>query len=151
MKNTKLYIPVLTLSTQKNAKLLEELKSGFKRTTNWNKYQSKVTIQELNSNLDYLTNLSFQGVKRLFVLSLENNTHRTIHTGYYIPKVEGKDYNVILTDKSFLTNQLKVVSIRTYNSWKIATGQADDYKIGYLLDCDYFNKHYKMIAIDLAK
>ena len=56
-----------------------------------------------------------------------------------------------LTEKYFLTNQLKVVSIRTYNIWKIATGQADDNKIGYLLDCDYFNKHYKMIAIDLTK
>ena len=34
----KLYVPVLTLSTQDNAKLLEQLKSGFKRTVNWNKY-----------------------------------------------------------------------------------------------------------------
>ena len=38
---TKLYVPVVTLSTQYNAKLLEQLKSGFKRTINWNKYQSK--------------------------------------------------------------------------------------------------------------
>ena len=39
--DTKLYVPVVTLSTQDNAKLLEQLKSGFKRTINWNKYQSK--------------------------------------------------------------------------------------------------------------
>ena len=43
---TKLYVPVVTLSTQDNAKLLQQLKSGFKRTINWNKYQSKVTEQE---------------------------------------------------------------------------------------------------------
>ena len=39
---TKLYVPVVTLSTQDNAKLLQRLKSGFKRTINWNKYESSV-------------------------------------------------------------------------------------------------------------
>ena len=37
---TKLYVPVVTLSIQDNAKLLQQLKSGFKRTISWNKYQS---------------------------------------------------------------------------------------------------------------
>ena len=46
--DTKLYVPVITLSTQDKAKLLQQLKSGFKRTINWNKYQSKLTIQALN-------------------------------------------------------------------------------------------------------
>ena len=40
--DTKIYVTVVTLSTQDNTKLLEQLKSGFKRTVNWNKYQSKV-------------------------------------------------------------------------------------------------------------
>ena len=39
--DAKLYVPVVNLSTQDNAKLLEQLKSSFKRTINWNKYQSK--------------------------------------------------------------------------------------------------------------
>ena len=39
--DTKLYVPIVTLSTQDNAKLLQQLKSGFKRTINWNKFQSK--------------------------------------------------------------------------------------------------------------
>ena len=39
--NTKLYVPVVTLSTQDNAKLLRQLKSGFKRVINWNEYLSK--------------------------------------------------------------------------------------------------------------
>ena len=43
---TKLYVPVVTFSTPDNAKLLQQLKPGFKRTINWNKYQSKVTVQE---------------------------------------------------------------------------------------------------------
>ena len=46
-----IYAPVVTLSTQDNAKLLQQLKSGFKRAINWNKYQSKVTIPERNRHL----------------------------------------------------------------------------------------------------
>ena len=42
--DTNLYVPVVTLSVQDNEKLLEKLKSSFKRTANWNKYQSKATI-----------------------------------------------------------------------------------------------------------
>ena len=68
-----LYVPFVTLSTQDNMKLLQHLKSGFKRTINWNNYQSKVTAQEQNRYLDYLIDPSFQGVNRLFVLIFENN------------------------------------------------------------------------------
>ena len=42
--DSKLYVPLVTLSTQDNAKLLEQLKSGSKRTINWNKYDPKVTV-----------------------------------------------------------------------------------------------------------
>ena len=71
--DTKLYVPVVTLSTQDNAKLLEQLKPVFKRTINWNKYQRTVTVQQKNRYLDLLINPRFQGVNRLFVLSFENN------------------------------------------------------------------------------
>ena len=67
--NGKPFIPVLTLSTNDNAKLLQQLRSGFKRTINWDKYQSKVTIQEWNWYLSYLSDPSFQEVNRHFVLS----------------------------------------------------------------------------------
>ena len=50
--DTNVYVPVVTLSTQDNAKLLQQFKSGFKRTITWNKYQSKVTIQVSNLYLD---------------------------------------------------------------------------------------------------
>ena len=43
--HTKLHVAVVTLSTHDNEKLLEQLKIGFKRTTNWNKYPSKVSTQ----------------------------------------------------------------------------------------------------------
>ena len=65
--DTKLYVPVVSLSTQGNAKLHEQLKSGFKRTSNWNKHQSKISTERQNQYLDYLIDPSFQGVNRLFV------------------------------------------------------------------------------------
>ena len=46
MADTKRYVSVVTLSTQDNEKLLQQLKSGFKRTINWNKYQSDLKAYE---------------------------------------------------------------------------------------------------------
>ena len=59
--DTKLSVPVVTLSSEDNA-ILQQLKSGFRRTINWNKYQSKVTTQALYQYLDFLIDPSFQGV-----------------------------------------------------------------------------------------
>ena len=70
--DTKLYVLVVTLSTQDNAKLLQQLKSGFERTANWNKYQSDLKAFAQNRYLNHLVYPSFQRVKRLFVLSFEN-------------------------------------------------------------------------------
>lgn len=56
--DTKPYVPVVTLSTQDDAKLMEQLKSGLKRTTNWDKYQSSVSTEGQNQYLDYLIDTS---------------------------------------------------------------------------------------------
>ena len=79
---TKLYVPVVTLSTQDNVKLLQQLKSGFKRRITWNKYESSIKTFAQNRYLNYLINPSFQGVNRLFVLSFENENDRTSHSTY---------------------------------------------------------------------
>ena len=62
--DTKLYAHVVTLSTQGNSKLLQQLKSGFKRTVNWNKYLSKPELLARNSNLNHLVEPSFQEVNK---------------------------------------------------------------------------------------
>ena len=62
ISDTKFYVPIVTLSIQDNAKLLQQLKSGFRRTINWSKYQSKVSIQAPKPYLNYLIDPSFQGV-----------------------------------------------------------------------------------------
>ena len=71
--------------------MLKQLKSGFKRTINWNTYQSERSIERRNPYLDYLIDLSFQGVNRLYldcvyiVLSFKDNPIRKAHTRYFLP------------------------------------------------------------------
>ena len=107
--DTKLYVPVVTLTTQDNVKLLQQLKSGFKRTITWKKYQPKVSPETLNLYLDFLIDPSIQGVNRLFVLSFEDKEDRTVQTKYYLPTVEIKNYNVMIDEKTFLISQLKIM------------------------------------------
>ena len=77
LSNFSRYVPIATLSTQDNAKLLPQLKAGFKRTISWNKYLSKLELLAQNVNLNHLIEPSFQGVNRLFVLAYENDAQRT--------------------------------------------------------------------------
>ena len=58
--------------TQDNAKLLQKLKPGYKHTINWNKYQSKKSMQAQNQYVDFLIDPNFEGVNKHFVLSFEN-------------------------------------------------------------------------------
>ena len=98
----------VTLSTEDNAKLLQQLKSSFKRTINWNKYQLKVIIQAPNPYLDFLIDLRFHQVKWFFVLSFENKDDRIVHTKYYLPTAIIKDENVMIDGKAFLIGQLNM-------------------------------------------
>ena len=102
---TNLYVSVVTLSTQDNAKLLPQLKSGFKRTISWNKYLTKQGLLAPNANLNQLIEPSFQGVNRLFALAFEDDVQRTSSKRYYLPNVEIKDYNVMIDGKKRLINQ----------------------------------------------
>ena len=89
-KDTKLYVPVITLSKENDIKLLKQLKTGLKKTIKWNKYKSQVTIQNNNNNLNYLIDPTFTNVNRLFVLSFPRNNNtdsRFSYSNYYVPKV----------------------------------------------------------------
>ena len=77
-----MYVPVVTLSAENDNKLLEQLKTGFKRTIKWNKYRSEMSNQTKNNNLDYLIDPSFTNVNRLFVLTFENEDDRTSFSKY---------------------------------------------------------------------
>ena len=149
--DTKLYVPVVTLSTQENTKFFPQLKSGFKRVINWNKSLSKPELLAQNPNLNYLVEPSFQGVNRLFVLAFENDNDRTNDEEYYLPTVEIKDYNIMINGENFFNQPIKNNKVTYEIIRKIATGQGDDYTTGCLLDYPYFKDTYKMIAVDLSK
>ena len=148
---TKLYVPVVTLSTKDNEKLLQQLKSGFKKTISWKKYESSIKTFAQKRYLNYLINPSFQGVNRIFVLSFENENDRTSHSTYYLPKVEVKDYNVMIDGRNFFDQPINSMSKTYENIRKIATGKGDDYTTGCLLDYPYLKENYKMIAVDLSR
>ena len=103
--DAKLYVPIVTLSTQDNANLHQQLKSSLKRTISWNKYQLIPRTYTQSQYLNQLVDRSFRGVNRLFVVSFENENCRTSHWEYYLPKVEIKDYNVKIDGKNFLNNK----------------------------------------------
>ena len=112
--DTILYVPVATLSRENNKTLLEQLKSGFKRTIKRNKYRLQMSIQSNNNNLNYLTDPTFTKVSRLFVLSfariaVPNTTkdHRDSFLHYYVPNVEIKDFNVLIDGKSIFDFPIK--------------------------------------------
>ena len=153
---TKLYFPVVTLSTENDKKLLEQLKSGFKRTVKWNKYRSQMTIQPQNNNLNYLIDPTFTNVNRLFVLSFqriagENNTtkdYRDYFSHYYVPNVRIKDFNVLIDGKNFF--DLPVKNEEGYEK-VFDISNNNGYTTGNLLDFAYFKENYRLIAIDLSK
>ena len=105
--DSKLYVPVLTLSTQESTNLLQQLKSSFKRVINWNKYLSKPELLAQNLNLNYLVEPRFQGVNRLFVLAFENDAKRTSHSDYYLPNNEIKDNNIMINGENFFDQPIK--------------------------------------------
>ena len=148
--DTKLYVPVVTLSTHKNAKLRQQLKSGFKSVVNWKTCLSKPELLAQNPNLNHLVEPSFQGVNRPFVLAFENDTQRTSHSGYYLANVEIKNFNVMINGGNFFDQPIKSNKVTCKNIGKIDTGQGDDYTTGCLLDYTYSKDNYKMIAVDLS-
>ena len=151
ISDTKLYVTVVTLSTKENAKLLQQLKSGFKRVINWNKYLSKPELLRRNADLSYLIEPSFQGVNRLFILAFENDTQRISHSNYYLRNVEIKDYNITIKGENLFDQPIKNKKITYDNIRKIAISYGDDYTTDCLLDYPYFIETYKMIAVDLSK
>ena len=113
---TKLYVPVVTLSIQDNVKLLTQLKSGFERTINWNKYLSKPELIAQDPNLNHLVEPSFQWINGLFVLAFENDKQRI--SRYYFPNVEIHCYNVMIDGKNFFNQPIKNNKI-TYDYEKL--------------------------------
>ena len=156
IKDTKLYVLVVTLSKENDTKLLEKLKLGFKKTIKWNKYRSQMTIQHNNNNPNYLIDPAFTNVNRLFVLSFkrieENNVkkdYRDSFSHYYVPKVEIKDFNALIDGKRLF--HLPVRNEAEAYEKIIEMNNNNDCTTGNVLDFAYYKENCRLIAIDLSK
>ena len=170
--NTKLYVPVVTLSTKDNNNLTKQLNDGFKRTIYWNQYVSKPFPEAPHKKTGitrFALDAAFQGVNRLFVLAFEDTrvdenhdahaprnlvANRVIRDScrkYFVPRVDITSYNVLIDGKNFYDQPIND-SIRKYDEIrKIATGKGDNYATGCLLDYNYLKKNDQLNAIDLSK
>ena len=144
-----LYMPVVTLSKDDEIKLLTNLKFGFTREIEWNKYRSQMTTEGINNNLNILIDPTFTNVNRLFVLAYQNADDRQSFSQFYLPKVMVKDYNIIIDKLAFFDLPIKTEE-EAYEKI-IDISRNNEYTTGNLLDYDYFKKYYKLIAIDLSK
>ena len=88
-------------------------------------------------------------MNRLFALCFENERDRRSYSKYYVPKIEIKDFNVLIDGKPFF--DIPVRNKAEENEAIIEMSKNNDYTTGNLLDYEYFSKHYKLIAIDLSK
>ena len=110
INNVRLYVQVVTLSTNNHIKVLENIKQEFERTISWNKYRSETTKQPKNINLDYLIDPAFRNINRLFVLSFKNGNDdpkRDSFVKYNMPLVEIKDFNALIDNKPFFDQSVK--------------------------------------------
>ena len=156
INDTKMYVSVVTLSKEDNKDFVEQQNKGFQRSIYWNKYKTK----EQNENADVnvfkyiILDPSFQGVNRLFVMAYnreDNELDRNSLLKYYLPRIGLNKYNLIIDGRNFYDNKIES-DIEKYRELKKAMiGKGEDYTTGSLLDYDYFNKHYKLIAVNLSK
>ena len=107
INDCKLYIPVITLSKDDEIKLLTNLKSGFTREIEWNKYRSQMTTEAVSNNLNILVDPTFTNVNRLFVLAYQTAAVRQSFSQFYLPKVMVKDFNVIVDKLAFFYLPIK--------------------------------------------
>ena len=159
--DAKLYVPIVTLSVEDNAKLSKLLSEGFKRPIYWNEYKvipnEIVEIAAANDEkyIRELLDSSCQGVNRLFLLVYNNAAGNNqvsvnLYKKYFLPGVKIDDYNIEIDGRNFYDQPIND-SIKQYdNIRKISTGKGDDYTTGCLLDF-HFKKNYRIIAADLSK
>ena len=156
INDTKMYVAVATLSKEDNKDFIEQQNKGFQQSIHWNEYKTKEINENADANVFKYINLdpSFQGVNRLFVMAYNRVDGQPTRNGqqkYYLPRIDLENCNVIIDRRNFYDNPIKS-NIEKYRELKkVMTGKGEDYTTGSLLDFNYFDKDYKLVAVDLSK
>ena len=156
INDTKMYVPVVTLSKEYNKDFIEQQNKGFQRSIYWNEYKTKEINEDADANVFKYINLdpSFQGVNRLFVMAYNRVDGQPTRNGkrkYYFPRISFNKYNVIIDGRNFYDNPIESDIEKYRELKKVMTGKGEDYITGSLLDFNYFDKHYKLVPVDLSK
>ena len=156
INDTKMYVPVVTLSKADNKDFIEQQNKGFQRSVYWNEYKTKEINENADANVFKYINLdpSFQGVNRLFVMtynSANDQPNRNGRQKYYLPRIDLEKYNVIIDNRNFYDNPIESDIEKYRELKKVMIGKGEDYTTGFLLDYNYFDKYYKLVAADLSK
>ena len=156
INDTKMYVPVVTLSKEDNKYFIEQQNKGFQRCIYWNEYKTKEINEDADANVFKYINLdpSFQGVNRLFVMAYNRANGQPTRNGqqkYYLPRIDLEKYNVIIDGRNFYDNPIENDIEKYRELKKVMIGKGEDYTTGSLLDFNYFDKHYKLVAVDLSK
>ena len=156
INDTKLYVPVVTLSKEDNKDFIEQQNKGFRRSIYWNEYKTKEINEDADANVFKYINLdpSFQGVNRLFVMAYNRANGQPTRNGqrkYYLPRIDLEKYNVIIDGRNFHDNPIESDIEKYRELKKVMIGKGEDNTTGSLLDFNYFDKHYKLVAVDLSK
>ena len=109
INDTKLYVPVVTLSKEDNKDFIEQQNKGFQRSIYWNEYETKEINEDADPNVFKYINLdpSFQGVNRLFVMAYNRANDQPEQTKYYLPRISLNKYNVIIDGRNFYDNPIE--------------------------------------------
>ena len=153
--DTKLYVPVVTLKTEDNAKLSKLLSEGFKRPIYQKEYKA-IPNKNYGANKPVKERLdgNIQGVKKLFILAYgrENDeATENSHRKHFLPKMKIKNYNSENNGINFYGQSFNDLINQYGEVRKISTGQGDDYTTGSLLDYVYFKDNFRLITADLNK
>ena len=156
INDTKMYVPVVTLSKEDNKDFIEQQNKGFQRSIYWNEYKTKEINENADANVFKYINLdpSFQGVNRLFVTAynrVDGQPNRDDQRKYYLARIDLNKYNVIIDGRNFYDNPIESDIEKYRELKKVMIGKGEDYTTGSLLDFAYFKKHYKLVAVDLSK
>ena len=156
INDTKMYVPLVTLSKGDNKDFIEQQNKGFQRSIYWNEYKTKEINKNADANVFKYINLDpyFQGANRLFVTvynRVDGQPNRDDQREYYLPRIDLNKYNVIIDGRNFYDNPIESDIEKYRELKKVMIGKGEDYTTGSLLDFDYFKKHYKLVAVDLSK
>ena len=156
INDTKMYVQVVTLSKEDNKDFIEQQNKGFQRSIYWNEYKTKEINENADANVFKYINLdpSFQGVNRLFVMAYNRANGQPTRNGqrkHYLPRIDLEKYNVIIDGRNFYDNPIESDIEKYRELKKVMIGKGEDYTTRSLLDFNYFDKHYKLVAVDLSK